>query len=84
MRGKKGIFLLSLATDGSDGPTDAAGAFVDGNTWEKIERSADPEELLRKHESYEALKRSDSLLFTGPTGTNVNDIQFLWITPAGE
>ncbi|MDV6235272.1 DUF4147 domain-containing protein [Leptospira ellisii] len=84
IRGKKGIFLLSLATDGSDGPTDAAGAFVDGNTWEKIERSADPEELLRKHESYEALKRSDSLLFTGPTGTNVNDIQFLWITPAGE
>ncbi|TGK37503.1 DUF4147 domain-containing protein [Leptospira gomenensis] len=81
IRGETGIFLLSLATDGTDGPTDAAGAYVDGETWDKIGSSADPEELLRKHESYSALEISDSLLFTGPTGTNVNDIQFLWITP---
>ncbi|WP_061249744.1 glycerate kinase type-2 family protein [Leptospira alstonii] len=80
--GCKGITLLSLATDGNDGPTDAAGAIVDGTTWGKISKTTDAETALKTHHSYDVLKQVDSLIFTGPTGTNVNDIQFLWITPS--
>ncbi|TGL95195.1 DUF4147 domain-containing protein [Leptospira barantonii] len=82
--GQNGITLFSLATDGSDGPTDAAGAIVDGTTWKKIAGYTDPKNALRTHNSYEALKVVDSLVFTGATGTNVNDIQFLWIDPNDE
>ncbi|EMY79680.1 MOFRL family protein [Leptospira weilii serovar Ranarum str. ICFT] len=80
--GCKGITLFSLATDGSDGPTDAAGAIVDGTTWGKISETTDADTALKTHRSYEVLKQVDSLVFTGPTGTNVNDIQFLWIAPS--
>ncbi len=79
--GCKGITLLSLATDGTDGPTDAAGAIVDGTTWKKISKTNDARASLKNHNSYEVLKRADSLVFTGATGTNVNDIQLLWINP---
>ncbi|MBW0434406.1 DUF4147 domain-containing protein [Leptospira yasudae] len=79
--GESGITLFSLATDGSDGPTDAAGAIVDGTTWNEIAKANDPNSALQNHNSYEALRSADALVFTGPTGTNVNDIQFLWITP---
>lgn len=82
--GQRGITFLSLATDGSDGPTDAAGAIVDGSTWKKIEESTDPQAALQTHNSYVALKTADCLVFTGATGTNVNDIQFLWIDPNEE
>ncbi|WP_449462773.1 DUF4147 domain-containing protein [Tardisphaera miroshnichenkoae] len=62
--------LGALATDGIDGPTDAAGALVDTTT-----RSfGDPEPYLRGHNSYEYLKRSGDLIVTGPTGTNVSDV----------
>ncbi|EMO42001.1 MOFRL family protein [Leptospira noguchii serovar Autumnalis str. ZUN142] len=71
------IALFSLATDGSDGPTDAAGAIVDGTTWKKIYRTNDANLALKTHNSYEVLNRVDSLVFMGATGTNVNDIQFL-------
>lgn len=77
----KGITLLSLATDGTDGPTDAAGAIVDGTTWKKISKTNDARISLKTHNSYEVLKRADSLVFTGATGTNVNDIQLLWMNP---
>ncbi|MCG6168277.1 glycerate kinase type-2 family protein [Leptospira sanjuanensis] len=79
--GESGITLFSLATDGSDGPTDAAGAIVDGTTWNGISQTNDPNSALQNHNSYEALRSAGALVFTGPTGTNVNDIQFLWITP---
>ncbi|EKQ82270.1 glycerate kinase type-2 family protein [Leptospira kirschneri] len=78
--GCQGITLFSLATDGSDGPTDAAGAIVDGNTWKKIYKTNDANLALKTHNSYEVLDQVDSLVFTGVTGTNVNDIQFLLIT----
>ncbi|PJZ56577.1 glycerate kinase type-2 family protein [Leptospira barantonii] len=81
---QNGITLFSLATDGSDGPTDAAGAIVNGTTWKKIAGYTDPKNALRTHNSYEALKVVDALVFTGATGTNVNDIQFLWIDPNNE
>ncbi|MBF3355600.1 glycerate kinase, partial [Leptospira borgpetersenii serovar Hardjo-bovis] len=77
----KGITLLSHATDGTDGPTDAAGAIVDGTTCKKISKTNDARISLKTHISYEVLKRADSLVFTGATGTNVNDIQLLWMNP---
>ncbi|RHX84855.1 glycerate kinase type-2 family protein [Leptospira stimsonii] len=77
--GHSGISLLSLATDGTDGPTDAAGAFVNGKTWEKIQSVSDADIALKRHRSYDALQSADALVLTGPTGTNVNDIQFIWI-----
>ncbi|TGM57917.1 glycerate kinase type-2 family protein [Leptospira adleri] len=79
--GLSGICLLSLATDGTDGPTDAAGAFVDGKTWGKIGLESGADRALKEHRSYEALSSAEALVFTGPTGTNVNDIQFVWISP---
>ena len=71
----RGITLLAAGTDGRDGPTDAAGAFADADTWEAI-RSAgrDPAAALRAHESYDALDAAGALLRTGPTNTNVADI----------
>ena len=71
-----GITLLSAGTDGTDGPTDAAGAIVDGNTIVHA-RSLDlaPEEYLENNDSYNFFKRADGLFITGPTGTNVMDIQ---------
>jgi hydroxypyruvate reductase len=75
LAGLSGVALMALATDGSDGPTDAAGAIVDGATLEKIRRQRrDPADDLRQHNSYLALQAAGSLMFTGPTGTNVNDL----------
>ncbi len=73
--GIEGITILSAGSDGTDGPTNAAGGIVDGLTWEKI-RSAgrDPAEMLKDNDSYNALETAGALFKTGPTGTNVNDI----------
>ena len=69
------IVILSAGSDGTDGPTDAAGGLVDGLTWEKIRLNGnDPSKLLDENDSYNALKLSGSLFITGPTGTNVNDL----------
>jgi glycerate-2-kinase len=76
--GTEGITLLSAGTDGTDGPTDAAGAVVDGHTIsEGISKGLDPEEYLKNNDSYNFFKEIDSLLITGPTGTNVMDIQII-------
>ena len=64
------IVILACGTDGTDGPTDAAGGLVDGETAESGARAA-----LDHNASYEYLKRRDALVITGPTGTNVMDIQ---------
>jgi len=70
-----GITLLAAGTDGRDGPTDAAGAVVDANTWSVIQSNGrDPEAALRAHESYDALSRANALFAPGMTGTNVMDI----------
>ncbi|MFA4640791.1 glycerate kinase type-2 family protein [Pyrococcus kukulkanii] len=69
------VTLVAFDTDGTDGPTDAAGGIVDGETYEKLRSEGiDVEEYLFTHNAYEALKRVGALLFTGPTGTNVNSI----------
>jgi hydroxypyruvate reductase len=70
-----GVALLAAGTDGRDGPTDAAGALVDGTTWGRIaEGGRDPEADLRGHDAYAALEAARALLKTGPTGTNVMDV----------
>ncbi len=77
MEGENFIFL-SMDTDGTDGPTDAAGAIVDGETIRRIrEKGMDPVELLDNNDSYTSLSISGDLLVTGPTGTNVNDLRIL-------
>ncbi len=75
-----GITLLSAGTDGTDGPTDAAGAIVDGTTMQKAaEQYLDAAAYLASNDSYTFMKKSDDLLITGPTGTNVMDVQVMII-----
>lgn len=67
--------LLVAGTDGRDGPTDAAGAVVDGSTWSAITRSGrDPARDLERHDSHSALDAAAALLRTGHSGTNMMDI----------
>lgn len=67
--------LFSAGSDGSDGPTDAAGGYVDGTTLQALrDRGLDVLEVLRQNDAYHALQAVDGLLITGPTGTNVNDL----------
>lgn len=74
--------FLSGGTDGRDGPTDAAGGLVDQNSWSRIlAKGKDPEALLANNDAYHALKLSEDLLITGPTGTNLADVQLLFYTP---
>ena len=69
------VALLAVGTDGRDGPTDAAGAVVDGSTWSQLRQAgADPSRALARHDAYAALDAADALLRTGPTGTNVADL----------
>jgi glycerate-2-kinase len=76
IEGVDGITFLSAGTDGTDGPTDAAGAIVDGQTITKAKSlGLDPQVYLDNNDSYNFFKETDSLIITGPTGTNVMDIQ---------
>jgi glycerate-2-kinase len=80
IKGMKGITMISAGTDGTDGPTDAAGAIVDGQTIIKArDMGLDPSEYLNNNDSYNLFSKIDSLLITGPTGTNVMDIQIVLI-----
>lgn len=70
--------FLSGGTDGRDGPTDAAGGVVDAGTVERMRRSGlDPVQELNRNNSNVALAAAEDLLVTGPTGTNVADLQVL-------
>ena len=72
--------ILSAGTDGLDGPTDAAGAIADERTLARArELSLDAREFLRNNDSYHFFERLDSLVKTGPTGTNVMDVRILLI-----
>lgn len=69
------IALLAAGTDGRDGPTDAAGAVVDGTTWDRIAAAGrDPLRDLQRHDSYASLAAGEALIKTGATGTNVMDV----------
>jgi hydroxypyruvate reductase len=75
LAGAKDAALLAAGTDGRDGPTDAAGAIVNGETWSSIERSGrNPERDLAEHNAYYALDAAGVLLRPGLTGTNVMDV----------
>jgi hydroxypyruvate reductase len=75
IRGLEGVVFAAAGSDGTDGPTDAAGGVVDGGTAERIRsRGLDPAAALRDNDAYNALGASGDLLITGPTGTNVNDL----------
>jgi hydroxypyruvate reductase len=74
-RGVEGWSILAAGTDGTDGPTDAAGAFADGETCSRaIKLNLEPERFLRENDAYTFFDRLGDLLKTGPTGTNVMDL----------
>lgn len=80
IRGMERVVLFSLASDGTDGPTDAAGGIVDGTTALKLEElGLDIDAYLDDNDAYHALHAVDSLIMTGPTGTNVNDVTVMLI-----
>jgi hydroxypyruvate reductase len=73
--GLDNILIFSLSSDGTDGPTDAAGGIVDGFTYERLkEKGLNLKKILDNNDSYNALAAVDGLIKTGPTGTNVNDV----------
>jgi glycerate 2-kinase len=78
LHGVDAVVIASLSTDGEDGPTDAAGAIVDGKTMAQAARlGLNPEEYLAENDSYHFFSKLGDLIFTGPTGTNVNDISLI-------
>lgn len=78
LRGREHIAFLSVGSDGTDGPTDAAGGVADGATCEKMRAAGvSPEAALADNDSYHALKAAGDLIVTGPTGTNVNDLTLI-------
>jgi glycerate-2-kinase len=77
------ITILSAGTDGIDGPTDAAGAFVDGTTLGRAkERGLDVDAALHTNDSYRFFSHLGDLFRCGPTGTNVMDIKIVLVPPA--
>ena len=73
-----GCVFASLSTDGVDGPTDAAGAIVDGATLKRARRlGLDPEKYLLNNDSYSFFLKLGDLIFTNATGTNVNDVSVI-------
>jgi len=72
------VALITLATDGGDGPTEAAGAVVTGETYQRAQnQNMDPHTFLADNNAYNFFKPLDDLLITGPTQTNVKDIAFI-------
>ena len=70
--------LASVGTDGVDGPTDAAGAIVDSSTLERARaRGLDPKHFLDDNNAYAFFSALGDLIHTGPTGTNVGDLQVI-------
>jgi hydroxypyruvate reductase len=76
--GRTDVVLASFATDGDDGPTDAAGALVTGQSARQVRQlGLDPQAYLDNNDSYTFFQKCDGLLLTGQTGTNVNDLVFI-------
>lgn len=82
LAGFPGVLLVTLATDGEDGPTDAAGAVVDGGTFRRAAAlGLHPVEYLERNDSYSFFAALGDLLKPGPTATNVNDLVLLFTLP---
>ena len=78
--GMQGAAVFSVGSDGTDGPTDAAGGYVDGDTEaELLAQGLSVYDVLKENDAYHALQKTGGLVMTGPTGTNVNDVAVaLW------
>ena len=78
IKGMSNVAFISVGSDGTDGPTDAAGGVVDGDTVNRLlSLGINPQLALDNNDSYNALNAAGDLVVTGPTGTNVNDISVL-------
>ena len=79
IEGWEDVMVVTLATDGTDGPTDAAGGVATGKTvaWAR-DLGLDPEKYLANNDSYHFLEALGELIVTGPTNTNVNDLAFVF------
>lgn len=74
--------IISVGSDGTDGPTDAAGGYADGDTMDALKQSGiDIHAALKNNDAYHALRAINQLIITGPTGTNVNDIAIGLLAP---
>ena len=73
--GITGAAVFSVGSDGTDGPTDAAGGYVDYQTAEELKsQGVDIYDVLQQNDAFHALQKVGGLVVTGPTGTNVNDV----------
>jgi glycerate 2-kinase len=80
LEGIEDVNVVCLATDGTDGPTDASGALVDGTTVERGRAlGLDPYDYLARNDAYLYFAPLNDLLLTGPTNTNVNDLAFVFV-----
>ena len=80
--GLKHVAVFSIGSDGTDGPTDAAGGYADGRTAQRLSGlGLSIDSVLADNDAYHALARVGGLIFTGPTGTNVNDVAVVLIHP---
>ena len=78
--GLENVVMLSAGTDGTDGPTDAAGAICDGKTTRRaLRKGLDPKQYLNNNDSYHFFQKLKDLLKTGPTNTNVMDIHLVLV-----
>jgi hydroxypyruvate reductase len=81
MKGMESVLIFSAGTDGTDGPTDAAGAFADGTTVERARRKGiDAESHLLQNNSYPLFESLGDLVMTGPTRTNVMDLRLVLVS----
>ena len=79
LSGPDPVILVSLATDGGDGPTDAAGAVITNETYSNgLRMGLDPFFFLKRNDSYHYFEALGDLIKTGPTLTNVNDLLFVF------
>jgi glycerate-2-kinase len=80
INGLEDVVILAGGTDGNDGPTDAAGAIVDGDTLARaIEKKLIPQDYLNRNDAYHFFNNLEDLVITGPTGTNVMDIYMVLV-----
>jgi glycerate 2-kinase len=78
VEGLEDILILSAGTDGTDGPTDAAGAMADGTTVARANSKAS--DALRDHDAYPLFEELGDLITTGSTGTNVMDLHLILVS----
>ncbi len=81
IEGSERITVASVDSDGTDGPTEVAGGMADGYTMKRAkELGVDVFGALREHDSYEALRRLEDSIFTGSTGTNIQDLRLIYVS----